>query len=79
MKKINDTFVKMDSNLALSIANCRDENKVYIINGTVFQWEKDLYSFLVGGIQKTASTVYAELSCDYSKLGKISFVEYLKY
>lgn len=79
MKKINETFVKMDDFLALSVANCRNENKIYIINGITFQWKRNLFSFVVDGVQKTAATVYSDLSCNFSKLGKISFVEYLQY
>lgn len=79
MKKISDNFVRIDDFLALCVANCRDENKIYVINGVSFQWKRKLFSFIVNGVQKPAATVYAELACDFSKLGKVSFIEYMKY
>lgn len=76
MKKISEGIVKMNEFLAFSVANCRDEKKVYVINGVTFQWKRNLFSFLVDGVQKSAAAVYAELGCDFSKLGKVPFVEY---
>lgn len=78
MQVLNNTFVKVNESLALSVANCRNENKVYVINGVTFQWKRNLFSFLVDGMQKSAANVYADLGCNFSKLGKVSFVEYIK-
>ena len=76
MRKTSEHLVKIDDYLALTVANCRDEHRLYVINDTTFQWCRKLFAFLVNGVQKTPASVYADLSCDYAKMGRVSFIEY---